>query len=61
MDYLKYLVKHSELVTKIYQPRLPGTTKEAWLKEQLKAKEELENFEEQYPEFTERFKFNKKG
>ena len=54
-------MKHSELVTKVYQPRLPGVTKEAWIREQMKAKEELENFEEQYPEYTERFNFNKIG
>lgn len=61
MNYLEYLIKHSELVTKIYQPKLPGVTKEAWFRERMKAKEELENFEEQYPEYTERFNFNKKG
>lgn len=55
MNYLTYLFKHSELVQKIYQPKLPGITKEAWFRERMKAKEELENFEEQYPEFTERF------
>ena len=61
MNYLEYLIKHSELVTKVYQSKLPGITMEAWIREQIKAKEELENFEEQYPEFTERFNFNKKG
>lgn len=61
MNYLEYLIKHSELVTKVYQPKLPGITKEAWIREQMKAKEELENFEEQYPEYTERFNFNKIG
>lgn len=59
MNYLTYLIKHSELVTKVYQPRLPGITKEAWFREQMKAKEELENFEEQYPEFTKKFKNTK--
>ena len=56
MNYLEYLIKHSELVTKVYQPRLPGITIEAWIREQIKAKEELEIFEEEYPEFTEKIR-----
>ena len=59
MDYLKYLIKHSELVAKAYQPRLPGVTKEAWFREQMKAKEELEEFEQKYPEHTEKFNTTK--
>lgn len=59
MDYLTYLIKHSELVTKVYEPRLPGITKETWFRERMNAKEELENFEEKYPEFTKKFKNTK--
>lgn len=56
MDYLRFLIIHSDLVTKSLRPRLPGETKDAWFRERMKAKEELENFEEQYPEYTRRFK-----
>lgn len=55
MDYLKYLNKHSELVLKALRPRNLGETKDNWLRERMKAEDELSNLEEAYPEFTKRF------